>query len=145
MVATWPAGLPQFVQESGYSESLGDNTIESQVDSGQPKSRPRFTASWRPIQATIWLTAAEKAVFETFYKHTLNSGTEDFFWVNPIDQSVARFRFRRPPPRYGVFGSVNVAAAINLWQLGIYPAFRFDSTAITFDSTTATFDQAISY
>jgi hypothetical protein len=113
----WPATLPQFVQESGYSESLPDNVVESGVDSGPPKVRRRFTTQWRPIQATIWCTPDQVTAFETFFLTDTAGGVTAFTWVNPRTQSAKTFRFRRPSPQYRPFGGGNVAISFALWQL----------------------------
>lgn len=145
MTATWPAALPQFVQERGYSESLADQTIESPMDSGPPKVRRRFTKNYRPLQMTIQCDATQRELFEYFYHTTLSGGVLPFHWVNPQTQALALMRFRRPPPAYSVFGGVNTAISFSLWQITQYAALRFDSTIITFDSTEVTFDEANRY
>jgi hypothetical protein len=142
MTAVWPAGLPQYVQERGYREDLPDQTVESQVDSGPPKVRRRFTKNFRAIQASIQCDAEQDEIFDYFYNTTLEGGTQPFLWLNPVRQALALFRFRRPAPVKTVFGGINVAISMNLWQLAQYAALRLDSTIITFDSTLVTFDEA---
>lgn len=141
MTAVWPAGLPQFVQEQGFSESLPDQILESAMETGQSKSRRRFTGNWRPVQATIWCTSAQALVFENFVDETLGGGALPFFWVNPVTQTMALFRFKRPAPQKRAMGDA-IIYAMNLWQLRLYAAFRFDSELVTFDSTLHTFDEA---
>ncbi len=114
---TWPVSLPQFVQESGYSESLEDQTVETGMSSGPVKIRRRFTASFRPIQCTIMCTAAQAATFETFYVTTLRGGSLPFDWVNPRTQTAATFRFRKPVPQYSVFGGTNVMISMRLERI----------------------------
>jgi hypothetical protein len=147
MTISWPATLPQYVQQAGYGESLPDQTIESQVDAGPPKSRRRFTKNARQVQATIWCDAAQRAAFELFHADTLQGGVLPFLWVNPITQVAALYRFRRPPPALTAFAGGHIAIAMNLLQLAQYTTFRFDVTGapITFDSTLISFDQANSY
>lgn len=140
MTASWPASLPQFVQQQGYQESLPDQTIESEVDSGPAKTRRRFTKNLRPIQASIWVDMTQKATFEFFHNTTLDGGTAPFLWVNPLTQAMALFRFRRPPPAIAALGPDHAQIAMNLYQLTQYTAFRFDSTLVTFDSTLVSFD-----
>lgn len=141
MTAIWPAALPQYVQEQGFGEGLPDQTIESQMEAGLPKSRRRYTKNFRPMQATIWCTAEQGQLFEYFYEETLSGGVLPFHWVNPFTQVLAEFRFKRPPPQKRSFGSANVEISMNLWQTRQYAALRFDSTRITFDSTLVTFDE----
>lgn len=114
---SWPATLPQYVNVSGYQESLPDQTIESAVDAGPPKVRRRFTANYRAITATIWVDGTQRAAFETFFETTLAGGSLAFDWVNPLTQAAASFRFRRPPPAYEALGGDTFAIRMNLWQL----------------------------
>ncbi len=114
----WPATLPQFVQEQGYSESLPNQTVESPMDSGPPKTRRRFTTNWRPITCTIWCTAEQADDFEEFFEDDLAGGSLSFTWVNPISQDAKIFKFMGgKPPRKRPFGSGNVAFDLQLWQL----------------------------
>lgn len=141
MTAVWPAGLPQFVQEQGFSESLPDQTLESQMDTGPPKVRGRFTMNYRPMQASIRCTIRDQEkLFEHFYRDVLGGGALPFHWVNPTTQVLSLMRFKRPPPQKRVMGDC-IEFALNLWQLRQYAAFRFDSTVVTFDSTEHLFDE----
>lgn len=114
---SWPASLPQFVQEQGYDESLPDQTVESPMDSGPPKSRRRFTTAFRPLRVTIWCTAEQAEDFEEFYMDDCAAGSLSFTWVHPRTQQAATFRFRKPAPKPQPFGAGNVAYTFNLWQL----------------------------
>ena len=113
----WPSSLPQFVQESGYSESLPKVLIESQNEAGPPRLRRRFTSNWREIQAAIFCTEAQRLIFENFHHTTLADGVLPFTWVNPLTQAPKTFRFRLPEPTYRPLGGGNVIIQMNLWQL----------------------------
>lgn len=117
MTAAWPATLPQYFQEQGYSESPPDQRLESNVDSGPPKTRRRYTNNYRPIQGTIWCTEDQWEDFETFYDVDLAGGVLPFTWVHPITRAAATFKFRGQPPRYTPFGGTNVAIAMTLFQI----------------------------
>lgn len=140
MSASWPATLPQFVQQQGYQETLPDQTIESDVDAGPPKTRRRFTKNFRQAQAAIWVDLGQKTTFEYFVATTLEGGTLPFLWVNPATQAMAEFRFRRPPPVVTALGPDHFSIVMNLYQLTQFAAFRFDSTQVSFDSTLVSFD-----
>lgn len=114
---TWPGTLPQYVQSNGYSESLPDQTIESEVDAGPPKTRRRFTKAFRPMQFTIHCTGAQVTAFETFYLTDCRGGSIDFDWKNPRTQAAATFRWRNPPPAYREIGGGNWAISFNVWQI----------------------------
>lgn len=145
MTATWPAELPQFVSEQGFSESLPNLRLESSVDTGEPKVRRRFTKNLRAVQWSIQCDADQRAAFDTFYLDTLKGGILPFQWVNPLTQAAAEFKFRGSPPTYTAFGGINVRIAMTLWQTKQFAPARFDVDAITFDSDQYTFDSANRY
>lgn len=102
---TWPIGLPQYVLEAGYQETLEDQTIESEMDAGPAKIRRRFTTATRRFQVTVQMTPSEAAIFEDFYLNTLQGGALSFDWVHPRTRLAKAFRFRKPPPQVFVAGS----------------------------------------
>lgn len=112
--ASWPAGLPQYVLESGYQERFQDQTIESQMDTGPAKVRRRFTKAIRFFNATVLMTAAQADTFETFWLTTLKGGSLPFDWVHPRTRAVTSFRFRKPAPNFAVVGGVNVQVSFVL-------------------------------
>ena len=105
---TWPANLPQFVNEAGYSESLEDQTIESSMDTGSAKVRRRFTAAFRKFSVSLTMDPTQAAAFETFYLTTLQGGSLPFDWVHPRTRVAKTFRFRKPAPQVTVAGSGQV-------------------------------------
>jgi trans-aconitate methyltransferase len=102
--AVWPVALPSYALEAGYQESLEDQTIETQMDSGPVKVRRRFTTAFRKYQLVIQMDAAQMAIFETFYLDTLQGGSLPFDWVHPRTRAAKTFRFRRPPPSLAPIG-----------------------------------------
>lgn len=103
MPALWPTTLPAFVLEDGYSETLNDQSVESQTDTGNPKIRRRTTKLIQTFDVTIQMTTSQRADFLTFWNTTLAGGTLTFDWVHPLTRAATTFRFRKPPP---VFSSV---------------------------------------
>jgi hypothetical protein len=114
MPATWPATLPEFVLEQGYSEKFQNQTIESAMDSGPMKSRRRFTKAIREFSITLQMTTAQKAIFETFWLTTLRGGSLPFDWVHPLTRVVMSFRFKNPAPQYGVVGGIHTRVSFTL-------------------------------
>ena len=102
--AVWPTDLPQYALESGYQESLEDQTIETQMDSGPAKVRRRFTTGYRKYQLVIQMSAAQMEIFETFFLETLQGGSLPFDWLHPRTRAPKTFRFRRPPPSISPIG-----------------------------------------
>lgn len=111
---TWPASLPQYVQEGGYQEQLQDQTVESQMDTGPAKIRRRFTKSIRKFQITLLMTAAQADAFETFWQDTCLGGSIPFNWVNPRTRVPATLRFRNPAPQFSTVGGANVLTQFNV-------------------------------
>jgi len=95
-MANWPASLPQ-VQFLGVSTQDDDSRLISPMDAGPSSVRNRYTANTKSIKTPIILTGAQLATFNTFYRTTLNHGTDSFTWTDPEDDSSATFRFKTPP------------------------------------------------
>lgn len=111
---TWPATLPQYVQEGGYQETLQDQTVESQVEAGPAKIRRRFTKSLRRFSVSMLMTAAQATAFETFWQTTVRGGSLPFDWVHPRTRAATTFRFRNPAPSFSSVGGVNVMVQFTL-------------------------------
>jgi hypothetical protein len=102
---TWPAGLPQFVDEEGYGEDFEQAAIESPMDIGPPKIRRRQIGGFRRFSVSITVSDdAAVTTFDTFWSTTLKQGTLPFDWVHPRTQAALTFRFRNPPPKLRVRG-----------------------------------------
>jgi len=95
-MAVWPVGLEQR-QFSGIIDKAQDGVQRSAMDTGAPKTRPRFTAVKRNVNIPIVLNFADKATFNTFYNITLSIGATSFDWTDPDDDTTTvSFRFRNP-------------------------------------------------
>jgi len=114
---TWPATLPALVVQSGYSESLPDQAIETPTDAGPGKIRRRQTGTQRPLKCSIECTPAQVATFETFWLTTLAGGTLEFTWVHPRTQAAATLRFRKPAPTLVPLDGANFRIDMSLWIL----------------------------
>jgi hypothetical protein len=112
--AVWPTSLPSYVLEQGYQESLPDNNLESSVDAGQAKIRPRFTAQFQKFVCTIQMDQGQSATFRDFFNNTLNTGSLPFDWVHPNTRAAVTFRFRKPVPQASSQGGTYSLWAINL-------------------------------
>lgn len=118
MTASWPADLPQYVQANS-SETLPNETIESQVANGPPQFRRRIRGLVREFTLSIHCTPDQSKIFEEFYRDTLSGGVLPFSWVNPRTQAGGLFRFKGPPPRYQVTPTgASVIVAFQLCQVG---------------------------
>lgn len=93
---TWPATLPQSLMMP-LSRERQSGKIRSQMDTGAPKQRARFTATVKNFDAVLFMTGAQLATFDTFYETTLGQGAASFTWVDPVTGSSATLRFRGEP------------------------------------------------
>jgi hypothetical protein len=107
--ASWPASLPAFVDQQGYSETLPDVNIESPMEAGPPKVRPRTTVNWTPFTMSMRLTRAQYDVFVGFFNGTLSYGSRRFDWVHPYTRLPVTMRFRKPPPKFTPAGADMIA------------------------------------
>jgi antitoxin component of RelBE/YafQ-DinJ toxin-antitoxin module len=112
--AVWPTTLPSFVLEQGFQENLPDNNLESSVDAGQAKIRPRFTAQFQRFVLQVQMDQAQSAVFRVFFNSTLNTGSLPFDWVHPMTRQAATFRFRKPAPQASSQGGIYSVWTLNL-------------------------------
>jgi hypothetical protein len=104
----WPGTLPAFVEESGYSERLPAQSIETAMETGPSKTRRRFSVNVRPFGFTVKMSDAQFAIFDAFYLNTLQGGSLKFDWVHPRTRTAATFQFRLPPPSMRIEGEARV-------------------------------------
>ena len=97
MATEWPGSLPDYLLQDGFSKTYADNTIITEMSVGPPKTRRRSTAGITPIRGRQVHTAAQLAIFTTFYETTLSFGATAFNWIDPITQATASFKFASPP------------------------------------------------
>lgn len=93
-VAVWPSSLPQTVLVKGYSEQTPSRVLESAMDAGRPKARPRFTAAPRPIAVQVALTPEQVAVLDDFHENDLHGGALSFHWCHPRTLASAVCRIK---------------------------------------------------
>lgn len=106
--AIWPASLPQYVLQQGFSEKEPDTMLETQMEAGPPKARRRFTTDYREFTVALQMSAAQRATFQTFFNTTVKGGSLPFDWVDPVTQGAATFRFRKPAPQWAIRGETHI-------------------------------------
>lgn len=105
---SWPSILPQHLLEQGFSEALADRVIETPVEAGQAKRRPRYTVNNRMFTGSVAMTLQEREAFEDWFENDLMGGALPFDWVHPIYRTPAAFRFRKPVPKFTVRGDAHI-------------------------------------
>ena len=114
---TWPATLPQRLQEQGYKETFPKTIIRTQMDAGPAKVRRRTSANVRLIEGTLILTSAQVEILDDFYNGS-DSATETvggsitFDWKHPRypDGDDVEMRFVEPPDVAAIGGNYYSAA-----------------------------------
>lgn len=97
MATAWASGLPNYLLIDGAAEVFGGNRIRSPMDVGPPKLRRRSTSAPTSFAGSMFLTTAQAATFETFYKTTLAHGTLPFTWYHPRTRASVDMTFVGDP------------------------------------------------
>ena len=95
--ASWPPGLPQYPLQKNIKGGPEDATIRSKTDYGADRVRQRYSGAVKYFpNITYYFTAAEFAIFETFYETTLKNGSQRYIHLHPINRTAATLRMRGP-------------------------------------------------
>ena len=115
MVDAWPAGMPQYILQSGASLGFGDGLLETQPDVGPPISRRRSTAVTRPLRGSVMCTNAQITTFETFFYTTILNGSLPFSFPDPRTGATILVKFiKGSPPSYSPQGGNNFLLNLDL-------------------------------
>jgi len=105
MAETWPPGLQQFLQTGEFGQSQQNTNIRTNVETGPIKQRRRFTQPMTDMKCMIWVPHADYAIFLDFYNITLQNGTLEFDFDDPITGFPTVWRFKGPPATSQVGGA----------------------------------------
>jgi len=94
---TWPSALQDKLNAAGFQHQLGNTTIRTDMDVGPAKVRSRFTDAVDRYTCSILLDMDEYDDFVTFYKTSINNGTDQFEFDDPFSGDPAAFRFAADP------------------------------------------------
>lgn len=114
-MAAYPASLPQYPLEKGFVDQRQPGTIRSQMETGAPKTRKRFTAAIRMLKWPTILNGTQRATFDTFFKTTINEGNDTFTMNDPVDNGSISVKFRSPPA-WSIIGAQDDTAATRQWR-----------------------------
>lgn len=142
----YPATLPA-PNQTKYSLQPVDPVIRTQMDSGSPRNRRRFTTYPTRIPVEWLFTEAQMAVFESWFDNTVNSG-ESWFNVNLINGlSVSAYEARfftaqhypwkadmQPGNSYVVSGILEVRSRPVMDATYLEAATAYDPNDITYGS-----------
>lgn len=108
MADAWPAELPQKLHRDDFEESLGDNVVRSQTETGPGKVRRRSTAAAGTIDGSMTMTTEQWVALvgadrrSGFFGTTLLSGSLPFIFPDPSGTGTLLCRFASPPARRAV-------------------------------------------
>lgn len=92
-MATWPASLPQEIHQQDFQLSAPEGAIRSDMDTGKPFQRQRFTAAVQEFNARIWVDTEQYDTLIAFWKNTTAHGAIEFDWKHPVTGDPATVRF----------------------------------------------------
>lgn len=96
-VTTWPASLQQAFNAEGASFRPAGNAVFSDVESGEPLARMRFTGKQADIVGTIPCDYDQGIDLLEFFEDELEEGTLPFTWRHPVTDAEVQFRFLDAP------------------------------------------------
>lgn len=91
----WPAALPDCAQT--WTERDRPSTIRTDMDTGPPKVRRRFTAVMREATVGMIIASDQYEALRDFYEIECGEGTVFHTFRHPWSNVVTRFRFVQPP------------------------------------------------
>jgi len=97
-MATWPSTLPQEFHQQGFSLDFPEGAIRTDMDTGKPFQRKRFSAAVQPVRGQMWLSPSQYDDLIEFWDNTLGMGALDFDWVHPITGNPVKMRFVADSP-----------------------------------------------
>ncbi|SNS00417.1 hypothetical protein SAMN04488503_2293 [Humidesulfovibrio mexicanus] len=95
-LALWPLGLPQTLQQDGFSLQPPQNFIATPMEVGPRKTRRRDVVATYPVQGQIVVTSAQLDILWAFFRVTIADGSLPFEWVEPRTGDAAEFTFKEP-------------------------------------------------
>ena len=79
----WDSTLPTQFQQDSYTEDNINNLIESEMNLGPYKSRPKSTEAYQTLKGALLLSTNQRATFYNFYKSTIAWGSLSFLFLVP--------------------------------------------------------------
>ena len=120
-MSVWPTTLPQYVNQSGYSETRAKAKLETEMDTGPVVMRNLFNAVPTTFNIVMTMTNAQVSDLEIFYGSTTYNGTAIFTWEHPRKTTeavpvAANMRFIGNPPKiaYKAFDAFNVSFSVEI-------------------------------
>lgn len=110
--AVWPASLPIPTDQGVQYQALSEPVLTTDMETGAPKRRRRFTAVPEEFTCSLYLTSDQVATLKQFVEVTL-SDVMPFDWVDWRTGDPATYVFNKRPV-YQL-----VAAGAGIWQASL--------------------------
>jgi hypothetical protein len=106
----------------GATDEGQGTTVRSEVETGPPLVRQRYTAEIRHVDIPVDMSAAERVIFEEFRRVDLNNGVIRFTWIDPIDGEPVSMRFRSTKaPKFTMVGGGDAKRFSAVFEMEILP------------------------
>jgi hypothetical protein len=76
MATAWPGTLPDSFTKDSFSDTPTSGVIRTEMDSGAPKVRNRFTAVQDIWSGSMIMTTTQITQFKTYFNTTINYGSD---------------------------------------------------------------------
>lgn len=91
----WPAGLPDCAET--WEEVDQPTTVRTQMQSGPPKVRRRFTRTLRQVRVGFTMNHAQAMQLRDFFELDLQGGVNEHTFRHPFRDALENFRFMEAP------------------------------------------------
>lgn len=115
----WPPSLDGVVEKQSYNEIAADNLMSTNFDIGPPQIVRRSTGAPVQVSMSILVNLTQLATFKAFYRTSLVSGSHQFEWVKPIEQTpvIMQFKAGDQPAISPAGGTLyRVALSLNMFE-----------------------------
>lgn len=77
----YPSSCPSLLLKRGYQETFPNVGVQTEMDSGVPKDRRRFSSNVTPIKGIEVMNDNQLQTFRNFYMNDCAGGTLAFKWT----------------------------------------------------------------
>lgn len=91
----WPAALPACAET--WEEFNVPVVVRTQMETGQPKVRRRFTRTMRNVRVGFTMDHAQAMALRDFFEADLQGGVLEHQFRHPLRNALESFRFMEAP------------------------------------------------
>ena len=121
MAESWPVGVPSSFEASGFGYDADSGILRTDMDSGPPKVRRRFTSVSKNMKGTIIMTQAQFQLWEYWFEDVIAFGALSFVMPDPVHGSNMTVRIvagkGSKPYSWTQSGATDVALSFTIEKL----------------------------